>query len=339
MKKHRLGLIGCGWIAHFYARILPRLSDRVEVVWCADPDTLRSGEIAHRTNARSIPDYRQGLGEVDAVCVLVPHHLHRPITIACLAAGCHVLLEKPIARTVEEADAIIAAAERSGRTLMVAYPHRYRKSMRVFKDAVVGGNYGELFMLDALMDESFADYTLGWIAQRETLGGGVFFSASPHMLDVMMWIAGEPQAVSMVGTRAAAQMEGEDTAVSILKFKSGVVGTTRHTWASPRTRIWYTMNAMCQQAHITLTTQPLDDIVATGADCRWLTRITALSQTGDAELLHESDEGLDLEPEIIHFLDCLDSGQTPETDGATARKIVELVQNAYREADERGTNV
>lgn len=339
MKKYRLGLIGCGWIAHFYARILPRHSDRVEVMWCADPDTLRSGEIAHLTNARSMPDYRQGLGEVDAVCVLVPHHLHRPIAIDCLDAGCHVLLEKPIARTVEEADAIIAAAERSGRTLMIAYPHRYRESMRVFKDAVGGGDYGELFMLDAMMDESFAGYALGWIAERETLGGGVFFSASPHMLDVMLWIAGEPQFVSMVGTRAAAQMEGEDTALSILKFKSGVVGTTRHTWASPRTRIWYTMNAMCQKGHITLTTQPLDDIVSAGADCRWLTRITALGQTGDVELLHESNEGLDLEPEIIHFLDCLDSGQTPETDGASARKIVQITQNAYREAGERGANV
>ena len=339
MKKYRLGLIGCGWIAHFYARILPRHSDRVEVMWCADPDTLRSGEIAHLTNARSMPDYRQGLGEVDAVCVLVPHHLHRPIAIDCLDAGCHVLLEKPIARTVEEADAIIAAAERSGRTLMIAYPHRYRESMRVFKDAVGGGDYGELFMLDAMMDESFAGYALGWIAERETLGGGVFFSASPHMLDVMLWIAGEPQFVSMVGTRAAAQMEGEDTALSILKFKSGVVGTTRHTWASPRTRIWYTMNAMCQKGHITLTTQPLDDIVSAGADCRWLTRITALGQTGDVELLHESNEGLDLEPEIIHFLDCLDSGQTPETDGASARKIVQITHNAYREAGERGANV
>ena len=103
-----------------------------------------------------MPDYRQGLGEADAVCVLVPHHVHRPITIDSLAAGGHVLLDKPIARTVEEADAIIADTERSRRTPMVAYPHRYRKSMRVFKDAVCGGNYGELFMRDAMMDTSFA---------------------------------------------------------------------------------------------------------------------------------------------------------------------------------------
>ena len=79
MKKYRIGLIGCGWIARLYARILPRLADRAEVVWAADPETLRSGEIAHQTGARSLADYRQGLGEVDAVCVLVPHHLHHPI--------------------------------------------------------------------------------------------------------------------------------------------------------------------------------------------------------------------------------------------------------------------
>ena len=119
-------LIGCGWIAHFFAHILPHLSDRVAVDWCADPNTLRSGEIAHWSNARSMPDYRQGLGEADAVCVLVPHHVHRPITIGSRAAGGHVLLDKPIARTVEEADAIIADTEISRRTPMVAYPHRYR---------------------------------------------------------------------------------------------------------------------------------------------------------------------------------------------------------------------
>ena len=56
-------------------------------------------------------------------------------------------------------------------------------------------------------------------------------------------------------------------------------------------------------------------------------------------MLHESDQGLDLKPEIIHFLDCLDTGQTPETDGPTARRIVELVQEAYRDADERGANI
>ncbi len=338
MKKHRIGLIGCGWIARFYAHILPNLQGRVEVVWAADPEPAQAEEIARLTGARPLEEYREGLDEIDAACVLVPHHLHHPIAVDCLAAGCHVLLEKPIARTLEEADAIIASATRAQRTLMVAYPHRYRHSMRLFKEAILGGDYGSLFMLDAIMDESIQGYANNWMAQKETLGGGVFFSASPYMLNPMFWIAGEVQSLSMVGTRAGKKIEGEDTAASIIKFKSGVIGVTRHTWASPRPRIWYTLNALCTKAQITLTTQPLGDLGSEGPDCRWHTRIVALDQTGGETILHQSGEGLDLKPEIVHFLDCLDTGQTPETDGPTARKIVELTQNAYRQAEKVGAN-
>jgi predicted dehydrogenase len=339
MPQYRIGLIGCGWIAHFYARILPSLQERFEVAWVADLEAPRAGEIARQTGGKTLADYRHGLAEVDAVFILLPHHLHQAVAVDCLEAGCHLLLEKPIARTTAEADAIIAAAEKAQRCLMVAYPHRYRTSMRLFRDAVLGGAYGQLFMLDANMDESLQEYALGWMARRETLGGGVFFSASPHMLDVMLWIAGDVQALSMVGTRAGTKMEGEDTAAAIIKFKSGAIGVTRHTWASPRPRIWYTMNATCAKAQVTLTTHPLGDLVSEGPECHWLTRVVALDEQGDERVLHESDQGLDLKPEIIHFLDCLDTGQTPETDGPTARRIVELVQEAYRDADERGANI
>lgn len=116
------------------------------------------------------------------------------------------------------------------------------------------------------------------------------------------------------------------------------IGVTRHTWASPRPRIWYTINAIYTKAQITLTTQPLGDLSSEGPDCRRHTRIVALDETGDEKILHQSDEGLDLTPEIVHFLDCLDTGQMPETDGPTAQKIVELPQNAYRQAEALGAN-
>ena len=112
MKKHRIGIIGCGWIARFYAHILPRLQDRTEVVWVADLEAARAGEIARQTGAKTLVDYRHGLAEVDAVFILLPHHLHRAAAVDSLEAGCHVLLEKPLARTIEETDAIIAAVEK-----------------------------------------------------------------------------------------------------------------------------------------------------------------------------------------------------------------------------------
>jgi predicted dehydrogenase len=335
MSRLRLGLIGCGWFAPFHVNALRLLSGRVEVAWAADPDATRAAAIAGALGARPLADYRDGLAEVDAVDILVPHHLHHPITIDCLNAGRHVLLEKPIANTLAQADEMIAAAGRSGRTFMVAYPHRYRPSVIALKQAVDSGRYGRLFMLDAAMDESLQAYgSLGWIASRATLGGGVFFSSSPHMLDPLLWIGGDARSLSMVGTHGGVPMQGEDTALAIIKFAGGAVGATRHTWASPKSRAWYTLTATCQKAHLTLTTTPLGDLAAEGARCAWRTRLVAAGQS--EEVLLDNGEGLDVVHEMAHFLDCVETGATPHTDGRMARRMIELVLAAYRAAERDG---
>jgi predicted dehydrogenase len=297
----------------------------------------RAEALSRQVGARALTDYREGLQDVDCAFVLVPHHLHHPITLDCLNAGCQVLLEKPMATTLEQADEMVAAAERTGKTLMVGYLHRYRKSMQLFKQILLSGRYGKLFMLDGLMDESLQSYALGWIAKKETLGGGVFFSASPHMLDVMLWIAGDVQTICMVGTHGGLQIEGEDTAASVIKFKNGIIGVTRHTWASPKSSIWYTMHAVCEKAHVTLTTNPLGDLAREGFQCPWSTRIVSFAER--EEVLLESDEGLDLTPEIEHFFDCVDNGRRPETDGRAAREMIHLIHEAYHKAELEGGNV
>ncbi|MDP7398644.1 MAG: Gfo/Idh/MocA family oxidoreductase [Lentisphaeria bacterium] len=331
---HRIGIIGCGWIAPFHLAALQKFADRASVAWVADIDSIRADAIASRYSVRAISDYREGLDEVDCVHILLPHHLHCQVTTVCLEAGKHVLLEKPIATSLEDADTMIACAERNARTLMVGYPHRYRNCFQVFKEIVTGGSYGRLFMLDAMMDECLKDYLTGWTRRKETLGGGVFFSSSPHMLDVMLWIGGEVRCASVVGTRGGCNIEGEDTACSILKFESGVIGVTRHTWASPAAPVWYTMEAVCEQARVRLTTSPEGDLVRDGAECAWTTRIEAHGEHD--ELLLESGEGLDLTAEVEHFFDCVDTGACPQTDGPAARKIIELVLNAYADAERRG---
>ena len=333
----KTGIIGCGWFAPFHLTALKRLAGRVSVEWVADSDPEKARDIGATFGVPAITDIQSGLGRVDAVHILLPHHLHHSMTVTCLNAGVHVLVEKPLANTLAEADDMILAADRAKKTLMVAYPHRYRKSMQQFKHAVTSGEFGKLFMLDGMMDETLGKYVGGWIQKRATLGGGVFFSSSPHMLDVMLWIAGEVRTASMVGTHAGVEMEGEDTACSIIKFENGVVGVTRHTWASPKSRIWYTMHAICEKAHITLTTTPIGDLVTEGHSCRWSTRIVAEGR--ETHVLLDSDEGLDLEPEIDHFLTCIETGQTPQTDGRNARKIIALVHGAYDDAARRGANV
>lgn len=344
MRKYRLGIIGCGWIAPFHAQALNRLTDRVDVVWVADPEIERAEIIAASLQSAAdvevLADYSQGLNRVDAVSILAPHHLHYPITIDALRAGCHVLLEKPFALTLGEADEMIGEAEKREKTLMIALPHRYRVSTQAFKAAIDSGDYGRLFMLDAFMDEDQRAYvTGGWFVKKATLGGGVFFSASAHMLDVMLWIAGEAQSVSMVGTHAGLPMEGEDTAISIIKFKNGVVGTSRHTWFSPKPQIWYTVRAYCERAVITLEVNPLGDLAREGYRCPWISRISVAEAGAEGDkLLLESDEGLDLTEEVRHFFDCLDSGARPQTDGRVARELMKVVLDAYHDAEITGAN-
>ncbi len=338
MAKHKAGIIGCGWFSDFYATALPSFCDRVQIDWVADPDPRRAAALGDRMGARVLTDYRQGLSDVGCVFVLVPHPQHHPIVMDCFSAGCHVMVEKPIALTLPQADEMIAAGRQAGKTLMVAYPHRYRHSMRTFKQAVTGGRYGKLFMLDGLMEECMQGSFKGWLANKESLGGGVFFSSSPHMLDVITWIGGEAQHIAMVGTNSGSELNAEDTAISVLKFKNGIIATTRHIWAGPVSRVWYTMQAYCRDAVVTLTTTPTGDLVTLGARCPWHTRVVATTPKGQ-EVLLDSPEGLDVGPEIEHFLDCVDTGRTPETDGRTARQLIELVFRAYGQAQTAGANV
>ncbi len=337
MATRRIGLIGCGWIAPFHVTGLSQLGRQREIVWVADPDEQRGDAIAAEVRTKAITDYRTGLGEIDYAFVLVPHHLHQQVTIDCLNAGCHVLLEEPIANTLAETDNMIEAAERASKTFMVAYPHRYKSSFRRFKQVIESGQYGRLIMLDSLIDDSVEGYLAEWMTRKATLGGGCLFSAAGHQLDIMSWIGGDIQAAYMVGTRGRVPMEGEGSAACIIKFNNGPIGVVRHTWASPNVRIWYTMEAMCEHAHVILTCTPLGDQNTEGVRCKWRTRIVALGK--QEEVLMENQEGLDLAPEIEHFFECVDTGRKPETDGHMARKISAIVLDAYGRAAADEANV
>ena len=330
-------MIGCGWIAPFHVEALRQLGRVGEIVWVADPNLSQAQALATGTNARAIPGYKTALAEIDCAFVLVPHHLHHSVTLDCLNAGCHVLLEKPIANTLAEADNMIFAAEHAQKTFMVAYPHRYKHSFLLLKEIVETGRYGKLIMLDSLIDDSVEGYLAPWMTQKATLGGGCLFSAAGHQLDIMLWLCGRVRTAYMVGMRSRVPMEGEDSAACIMKFENGSIGIVRHTWASPHVRIWYTMDVMCEKAHITLTCTPLGDQNTEGVRCRWQTRIVA--RTASEEVLLENDEGLDLAPEIAHFFGCVDTGRTPDTDGCVAREITAVMLAAYARAAVDGANV
>ena len=145
MNPVRVGVIGIGNMGWHHARVLSLLRD-AELVGVADPDETRGRLAVEQFNCRWFPDYTALLSEVEAVCIAVPTLLHHRVGMACLQAGLHVLIEKPIAANQEEAAELIQAAERASKLLQVGHIERFNPAFRELLKVVAGE---EIVVLEA----------------------------------------------------------------------------------------------------------------------------------------------------------------------------------------------
>lgn len=154
----RMALIGCGGMAEVHARRFYRQEERAELTAVVDIVRQQAEAVAELVpTARVACDYREALEDADAVLIALPHHLHHPVGMACLAAGKHVLMEKPLANTEDECLDLIRAAEENGRVLMTAYPMRYHPLVVRMKELIAAKAYGDVFQL-SLWTEQLTRY-------------------------------------------------------------------------------------------------------------------------------------------------------------------------------------
>jgi len=135
MKEVRVGVIGVGSLGQHHARVYAELAG-ARLVGVADVDEARAASVAARHNCRALAGYRALIGEVDAVSVAVPTLLHHEIAKACMEAGLHVLAEKPLAATVEQARDLAAVAARRGVTLQVGHIERFNSAFRATRGVI-----------------------------------------------------------------------------------------------------------------------------------------------------------------------------------------------------------
>ncbi|HKJ76989.1 MAG TPA: Gfo/Idh/MocA family oxidoreductase, partial [Gammaproteobacteria bacterium] len=133
----RAAVIGVGYLGRFHAQKYAAL-DGTELVAVVDTDTEAAERVAAECGARAVTDYRELLGQVDAVSIVVPTGLHHPIARDFLEHGAHVLVEKPITRTVEEADDLIALAAEKGRILQVGHLERFNAAVLALEEVLDG---------------------------------------------------------------------------------------------------------------------------------------------------------------------------------------------------------
>jgi myo-inositol 2-dehydrogenase / D-chiro-inositol 1-dehydrogenase len=251
----RVGVIGAGWIAEEHVAILRRL-DGVELVAVCDVDEARARELGG--DAAPYTDWRELLDKEspDAVFVCTPPMLHREMTVDALGRGIHVYLEKPVARGLEDARAIVDAAAASDAVCAVGYQWRAVEVLDDLREALDGQEIGLLIGIGTGPTKSRP-----WFLNR-TEGGGNLLERASHGIDLSRAIAGEVVSVQTTASAVSlAQSAGEsgdieDAAAITLRFANGGVGTSSIAWTRDGLPGRYSVDVLASESSLRLDLDP-----------------------------------------------------------------------------------
>lgn len=231
-----IGLIGCGNISRAHLRGYLAIPDHATVTAVADVDAVIAAERAQQAGgAEMFESYVDMLDKVDAVDICLPHHLHADAIIAAAKAGKHILCEKPLCLTLDEAQRIADAVTAAEITLMCAHKDLTLPAVTHARRLIDSGELGRVYELRTT-DSFFNDFdpsTMGWRANKATSGGGELIDTGYHPTYLLLYLASaHPAAVTaMLSTHRLAFMEGEDSARVLVRFADGAVGEVVTSWA------------------------------------------------------------------------------------------------------------
>jgi predicted dehydrogenase len=218
-----VGILGAGFFGAFHARAIAAIEDISVVAVCAENQTLAEAFAAEH-GGKPYGDWRAMLDDasVDAVVITAPHHLHCEFAVAALAAGKHVLLEKPMARSVAECSRIIASAEASRRKLMVGQIMHFVSPCLVAREILDRGELGKPVTGSSALQKIWMEPNRrGWHLDPAT-GGGMLMTAGIHALDQLIWLMnGRVGSVSAAAGASFHDQKADDSAMMLLRFTDG----------------------------------------------------------------------------------------------------------------------
>ncbi len=230
MKFLRVALVGCGLISQQHIRAYQQQEHRARITCCFDIDPAkaaqRAGMIGDARVAASLDEVLRD-PEVDAVEICTPHHLHAEAVIAAARAGKHILCQKPLANTLEECDAMIAAAHEAGVVLYYSEMNHTTPAAQEAKRAIEAGRIGRMSGVQATYSHWQGGEILStaWRYDPALAGGGHLMDGGIHYIDLLLNIGGPIEAVTCFTTRFRPELGGEDTAVVNARFTAGHLGT------------------------------------------------------------------------------------------------------------------
>ncbi|MEI8121608.1 MAG: Gfo/Idh/MocA family oxidoreductase [bacterium] len=249
MNALRLGLIGSGNIAGAHLKAAPHVPQWAQFVAIASPhEANRQRQSARFNIARSYADPAELLAapDIEGVVICTPHDTHAELARRCCAAGKHVLVEKPMACSLAECDAMIAAAQAAGTTLMVAQCQRFDPAYRGLKRILDAGELGPVraVRIDAMQNAAAFVPPDHWYLDARRAGGGIVISVAIHKLDLVRYLIGDVVRVTAACRTISPLFRhgAEDYAVATLEFANGAVGQLFATWSA--FRLPYSENLM-----------------------------------------------------------------------------------------------
>lgn len=340
MSKVRVGIIGCGSIARY--RHLPEYTanPNAEVVAICD---IKPGRAEKRAKQFDVPniysDYKELLArtDLDVVSVCTPNYLHAPMTIDVLNSGRHCLCEKPLATSKEEAEAMIAAAKKNGKFLMVDHNQRLAPAHVKGREILASGELGKVLSFQTTFGHSgpqswSADGGVSWFFRKEQAFIGAMGDLGIHKADLMRYLLGEEivKVAAFFGTldpeKIAEPINStvDDNALFILQMASGALGQLTVSW-SYKTGEDNSTVIRCDKGTLRLFDDPKFSVIVEKADGE-----RAYMQVGK---MQSNDEGGQTSTGVIdYWIDHILRNEAPGISGEEGYKSLKVVLGAIESA-------
>ena len=347
MEKLKIGIIGCGKVGDFHAKAFEALENSEFTAVC-DNNIERARAFADRYGVKAYDDIEAMIREcgLDVVSICTPHPLHANPAVIAADCGCNVLIEKPLASSLEDCDRIIEAGDRNHVTIGTMVQRRfYRPCMRIHQ-AIEDGKIGRpvLGMVTMLgwRDKNYYDSD-PWRGSWKGEGGGVMVNQAPHQIDLLQWYMGEVDEIYGVWKNLNhPYIEVEDTAVAVIKFKNGGVGNIVvsnsqnpalfgkvHIFGENGAGVGVQTDggAMFVAGMSSITEAPYNDLWTVAGEENmletWKREDTDFFNSVDSMYYYHREQ-------IKDFVDAVQKGEKPLVDAREGRKTVEIFTGIYR---------
>lgn len=336
----RFGLLGCGRIAGRHSELLGggHIEGAALVAVC-DRIRARAETIGSRFGVPAIYNVDDFLArkDIDAVAVLSPSGMHAEHVVACARAGKHIVVEKPMALRLQDADTMIRACDEAGVKLFIVKQNRFNVPVVKAREALDGGRFGRLILGTVRVrwcrDQAYYDQDdwRGTWAQD----GGVLTNQASHHVDMLEWFFGDVVSVHARAITALAKIETEDTAVATLKFRSGALGIIEATTAARPTDLEGSLSILGEKGTVEIAGFAVNQI----RHWRFVDELASDRDVVEKFSVNPPNVyGFGHQAYYEHVIDCLLHQRAALVDGLEGRKSLELISALY-ESIETGQEV